>query len=459
MRGVLIALVAGPLGCGRVGFDARATGDSGTDGDAPDGSLPVASCTPPVPTGTVIHVDAVAGDDARNGTAGNPVRTITRGIALAPAGSTVLVQPGDYSAEPGSEVQFDSRQDVALISAQRYRARFPRIECFDCDGLVVDGFEIAGSAGVCAQVSFGKNVTFRDNIIHDCGSAAVRIAGDVTGAAVVGNVIYDSRNALVHLNDNAQADVVDNVIFDTAPQGTYAAIWLEGSTNTVVARNVLFHSQHESATYGTISIGIAQNLLVENNFVGPNDAGADRGGAVGLDDAAGTATIRFNTFMGPLPGATFAITRNAGVTMPSTFTVTHNVWWTPAMTSQPFSTASETGSDGFTLDRNVYYNGSGTFLEPGLALGPSDDPRALAVEPQIALGSAAPPAPPVWSQTMGFFADGSPTTCEVRTKLIAALGAIPVTSPVAGRSLIAPPATDIRGKPRPTPAALGAYEP
>lgn len=459
MRGALIALVVAALGCGRVGFDARPPGDGGPgDGPPGDGSMPVATCVPTAPTATVIHVDETMGDDARNGTAGNPVRTITRGLALATPGSTVIVEPGAYDAEPMGEIRFEGR-DVRLISAQRYRASFPRIECFTCDGLLIEGFEITGTTAVCAQVSFGVNVTLRDNIIHGCGIAAVRFAGNVTGTAIVGNVIYDAPNALVHVNDDSTIDIVDNVMFDSAAQGSYPVIWLEGTINTRFSRNVVFHSRHESTGYGTVSIGSAQNLVIENNLIGPGDPGADRAGALGLDDADGTASIRFNTFLGPEPGATFAITKNAGVTMPSTFTVTHNIWWSPSMTTQPFSTASETGSDGFTLDRNLYYNGGSAFLEIAGTLGPSDDPRAVSIDPQLVLGSAAPPPPPVWSTVSNKFADGSATTCEVRTRLIDALGAVPATSPTAGRGLIAPPPTDIRGKARPTPAALGAYEP
>jgi hypothetical protein len=453
----MIALVVGALGCGRLGFDARPAGDGGP-ADTGDGSIPVASCVPTVPSGMVIHVDAQAGSDANTGGMGSPVRTITRGIALAPPGSSLLVQPGDYNAEPGNEVQFDSLSDVRIISAQRYRARVPRIECFDCDGLLVEGFELTGSTGVCAQVSFGKNVTFRDNVIHDCGVAAVRIAGDITGTVIAGNVIYDSPNSLVHVNDNSQVDIVDNVIFDTRTQANHAMVWLEGTTNTVFARNVVYRGRHDSLGYGSVSIGTAVNLRIENNIVGPVDASAE--GALGLDDADGTATISFNTFVGPFPGGVFGISRNNGVTAASTFTVTHNVWVSPgAGTAQPFSSASETGADGFSLDRNAYWNAAGAFTEPAGTLGPGDDPRGVTIDPQLAIAGGAAPPPPTFETPSGMFADGSTLTCDVRTKLIDAIARVPATSPVGGRALIAAPATDIRGKPRPMPAALGAYEP
>jgi hypothetical protein len=57
------------------------------------------------------------------------------------------------------------------------------------------------------------------------------------------------------------------------------------------------------------------------------------------------------------------------------------------------------------------------------------------------------------------FSDGSATTCEVRTMTIEKLGKLLPASPVVGRGMTTPPATDIRGMPRPTPATLGAYEP
>ena len=457
MRGALVALVVVASACGRFGFDTRPPGDGGAD-DGSDGGVPMATCMTQVPTGTVIHVDATKGNDANNGSGASPVQTITRGLALAPQGATVLVEPGTYSAEPMNEIKFDGK-DIKLVSAQRYRASFPRIECFTCDGFLIEGFEITGTTGVCAQASFGVRVTLRDNVIHGCGSAAVRFAGNIAGSAIVGNVIYDAPNALVHVNDDSTVDIVDNVLFDSTPQGAYPAIWMEGTINTVVARNVVFHSKHESAGYSTVSIGHAQNLLIENNIVGIGEA-ADNDGAVGLDDADGTATIRFNTFIGPFSGSPFALAKNAGTTAVSTLMVTHNIWYSPVTTAQQFSTASETGSDGFTLDRNDYWNGGGgAFSELSNRLGPADDPRGVAVDPQLAIGAGAPPAPPVWSTASHTFADGSTTTCDVRTKLIDALGRVPAASPIAGRAMIAGPSTDIRGKQWPMPASLGAYEP
>src|SRR4051812_40679303 len=132
MRVALVALMVGALGCGRFGFDARPPGDGGGDGQpdaSGDGSVPMATCVPATATGTVIHVDAASGADANPGTTSRPVATITRGLALAPQGGTVLVEPGAYTAEPMSEIRYEGK-NVKLLSAQRYRASFPRIECF-----------------------------------------------------------------------------------------------------------------------------------------------------------------------------------------------------------------------------------------------------------------------------------------------------------------------------------------
>ncbi|MBA3801672.1 MAG: right-handed parallel beta-helix repeat-containing protein [Acidimicrobiia bacterium] len=58
------------------------------------GSLPVGQASYPVPAGAV-HV-APGGNDASAGTSAAPVRTLARGVALAPSGGTVVLHAGRY---------------------------------------------------------------------------------------------------------------------------------------------------------------------------------------------------------------------------------------------------------------------------------------------------------------------------------------------------------------------------
>lgn len=58
------------------------------------GSTPVGQASYPVPGGAV-HV-APGGNDANSGTSAAPVRTLARGVALAPSGGTVVLHGGQY---------------------------------------------------------------------------------------------------------------------------------------------------------------------------------------------------------------------------------------------------------------------------------------------------------------------------------------------------------------------------
>jgi hypothetical protein len=461
VRGVLfVGLVTAALGCGRFGFDARPADGGGIDDDGSpdalgDGTVPIATCARTQPSGMVIHV-ATTGSDTNPGTATQPVRTISHGLLLLPpAGGTVLVAAGVYLTEPNGEVNTDL-SDVRILSETPYGAQIPRFECFDCHRVLLEGFEVTGGA-VCTQITSGVDMTFRDNVIHKCTSAAMRIAGSVVRAVATSNVIYDSRNALVHVNDDSQADVVDNVLFDTTVQGDFPMVWLEGTINTRFARNVVFDGHHPITAYGAISIGTATNLMIENNIVGPNAAAFTNAGALGLDSALGDATVRYNTFIGPFPGSVFALGRNGGPLGPATIAVTHNLWYSMPQTAQPFSNAADNGADAFSLQRNDYWNGGAVFSETAGKLGPSDDTQMIAVDP----GLPGPTAGfiPTWNAGTMSFDNGSATTCDVHAAMVDQLGKLLPASPVVGRGLIAPPATDIRGKTRPTPATLGAYEP
>ncbi|MBA3459940.1 MAG: right-handed parallel beta-helix repeat-containing protein [Deltaproteobacteria bacterium] len=464
MTRVLVAGVAAllALGCGRLGFDARASGDGspgdgdGSDGPPLDAAPPGAACMHAPVTGPAIYVSP-SGTDSNAGTSASPVATVTRAHALAANNSTIVVRAGTYANEPGNEISID-KTNIRLISEQPYAARVPRISCDACNGLTVEQFEITGSSVSCMQVSFGLNVTIRDNIIHGCAQAGVRIAGDVTGTLVESNVIYDSVNALVHVNQNSNVNVRDNVIFESTPGGTFPMIWLEGIVSSTFSGNVVFNGRRDTMQYGNVALGDVSNVVIENNLFGPHQAAATIDGAIGLDDSSGTASIRFNTFRGPFNGVAFGTSRKGGLMGGATFTITHNIFVSPTNTTQLFSDSTSASPDGFVLDRNLYWNPpSGAFVETASSLGPGDDTRALVMDPAVVAAGAQ--TPPVWMPGSQMFAGGSTNACDLRTRLITALAVVPSSSPAVGRSLAPPPAFDIRGNARPAAATLGAFEP
>ena len=461
-RELVVGVVATlALGCGRLGFDPRPIGDGSLDdsGDGPPGDAPPpgAACMHAPVAGTTLYVSPT-GLDTNPGTAASPVATVTRAHALATDNTTIVVRAGSYTMEPGNEISI-SKSNIRLLSEERYGARLPRVSCDNCKGLSVEQFEITGSALTCMQVSFGLDVTIRDNIIHGCGQAAVRLAGNITGTVVDSNVIYDATNALVHVNDNSIVQIHDNVVFESATGGTFPMIWLEGIVSSTFSGNVVFSGRRDTAQYGTLALGDVSNVVIENNLFGPHQAIANIDGAIGLDDATGNASIRFNTFRGPFNGVAFATSRKDGPMGSTMFPITHNIFVSPTNTTQPFSDSMLlAGADGFVLQRNLYWNPpTGAFTEGGGRLGPMTDTARLVMDPRIV--SAGGPVGPTWMPATKTFSGGSTTSCELRLRLISELAFIPSSSPAAGAGLIAPPSTDIRGMPRPTAASLGAYEP
>lgn len=98
LRHLVTATTATALGLGIVGLPPGASSPTVAAVAAPPyasaGSLAVGAASYAVPAGAIVV--AKTGNDASPGTLGKPVKTVARGLALAPAGGTVVVRAGAY---------------------------------------------------------------------------------------------------------------------------------------------------------------------------------------------------------------------------------------------------------------------------------------------------------------------------------------------------------------------------
>ncbi|HEX5064030.1 MAG TPA: right-handed parallel beta-helix repeat-containing protein [Kofleriaceae bacterium] len=470
MRSGWLAVIWLVGGC-RSGFDdlsdARgrgdandARGDTGTvlddasDGST-DGSVPL-TCTGRTPiTGQTWWV-ATTGNDSNAGTQASPVATITKAVTLASAtGGTVVVTPGAYTAEPGGELTIMTTKPLRVVSEQRYRASVPRIVCQTCTDLTIESFEVGGASLPAISLNGGARVTVLDNVVHDSGSAGIRVTSSADTIAVIGNLVYDNAATDIHFNVTSNITVRGNIVFNAtvSPNGL-SKIWLEAAATAIVDGNIVFRERGNDNAYGVISLRATSATTIENNIVAASPNATSVFAPVGFNQASGSATIRHNTFVGPLPGNAFGI----GVQSLSsgTYTFVNNVWASSG-TAQPFTSGTAPGGT-ITVRHNLYWNAPNGPFTSGGSPNPTNDSESRVVDPGISF--AAVPAAPTWSSSTQQFAGGATTVCDVRTQLVQALAALPATSPaVGGADPAQRPSTDVLGKQRPNPATLGAYEP
>ena len=435
-------------GCGRLHFDDVALGDAGDGEGGTDGGMTV-TCDRGIPSTPTYFVDTNTGADANPGTQQAPTKTIARALTLsASTGGTIVVGRGNYS----ETLDISTTVPLTLFSEERYAARVTRFNCSGCSNLTIDGFEITGATVPLVSITAGVHVVLRDNVVFGGSSAGIRVTSGSDDITIKSNVIYDTFASQIHVNDASNVTIRDNVVFyDQGSTTGIGKIWLEASTDARIIGNVVFRATGNDNSYGMISLrATTGTTFVENNVVGGSPGATDVYAPIGFDMATGTAIIRHNTFVGPQPGTAFGV--GAGALFSGNYQLVNNLW-ASAGTAQPFTDGTPPAG-ALTLRHNLYWNNGGAFAAGG-APSPANDAEAVAGNPGVAFTVPAPP-----SRTPTGFAGGATTSCEVHDQLVEAMAKIPSTSPAVGAAdPTNSPGQDARGHARPTPAALGAYQP
>jgi hypothetical protein len=122
---------------------------------------------------TNIYVDGSSGNDANSGLFGTPVRTITRGLALAgTAGVTVHVAPGTYDTAHGEAFPLTVPAGMALIGDEPGKGASTIIDgpdaTFVVQGLAnstIGGLTVRSTGGWCISAATADGVTIRNNTV------------------------------------------------------------------------------------------------------------------------------------------------------------------------------------------------------------------------------------------------------------------------------------------------------
>ena len=469
-------------------------------------SLSVATPVPfPTPSASekTYYVATTGNNKSGDGSIEAPWATITYAVNAVTDGDSILVQPGTYKGRVNLKRTFD--KGITIASVEPYQARLRHFEsvitCYFCQGITLEGFDIAhldtNAERYIIQIqdssddrSGGKRVILRNNILHDSyNNDILKINNGADQVIVEGNIFYNQAGPDSHIDINSATNVtVQNNIFfnDFAGSGrpmlnTASFIVIKdsngeddsnlGSHNIYVRRNIFLNWQGKTGS-AYIVVGEdkvpyfqAYDILIENNLMLGNSSEVMRAAfmAKGVRDIV----FRHNTVVGDLPSRTFAI--RLGVqeqNLPNeNIHFYNNIWSDPTGTmgvsnrdqNGGFADAPPEATLSFTLSNNLYWNGPAAMpLEEDERINYTNDRQRIISDPL--LPDAANVTLPRWLPEEGRFADGSLTIEAVFNELALAYGATAVFSPAIDSAAVEFAATeDILGNPRDIPD-IGAYE-
>lgn len=341
-----------------------------------------------------VYVATNGSDTTGAGTQQSPWATISYAIDQISDGTTIEVAPGTYQGRVRLDQQFAS--GVLIRSTVPYQARLRHnngsaVICFTCQGITIDGFDIAHSTnnnlGLVIQIQSpaARNVTLRNNIIHDStDNDLLKINNGTRDITVHGNIFYNQAGSDEHIDINSVENIAvfDNIFFNSNSQSVTSSFVLVkdsngnsdgivGSRNISIRRNIFLNWQGNDGQ-GFVRMGEdgtanfeAENVLIENNLMLGNSSRLMRSALT----IQGSNDIRFqyNTVVGDLPARSFAARLLAvGANQANNNVVlSNNIWSDPtgSMGAEGFL-----GADVFdapngdnasvSLQNNLYYNGN-----------------------------------------------------------------------------------------------------
>ena len=363
-------------------------------------------------------------DQTNAGTQARPWATISFAIDQVSSGATIEVAPGTYNGRVRLDQQFSS--SVTIRSTVPYQARLRHnggaaLICFSCQGIIVEGFDIAHSAnnigGLVVQIQTtnvaapASNINLRNNIIHDStDNDLLKINNGAQNIVVENNMFYNQAGSDEHIDINSVNNVVvqDNVFFNSAFQTITSSFivikdsngnsdGILGAKDIDVKRNVFLNWQGNNGQSfvrvgedGTANFE-AERVLIENNLMIGNSNTLMR--SAFTVQGSNDVNFRFNTVVGNLPSRNFAVRLLAlgNNQNNNNIRLSNNIWSDPtaSMGAEGFNGAdvfeSPLGSnDNVIIDNNLYYNGgiaipADTSQDVNLA----DDANALIADPKL----------------------------------------------------------------------------
>ena len=448
------------------------------------------------------------------GTQTKPWATISYALKHAEDGAIVWVLPGLYEGQVALTGSFP--RGIVVRSCIPYQAQLRHnaeqvIICFTCQGITLEGFDIAhsgpGAAVYVIQIQdlLGKagsgashvsRVTLRNNVIHDSyNNDLIKINNGARQILIEGNMFYNQQGLDSHIDINGVLDVIvqDNVFFnDFAGSGrenandTGSFVVIKdsnggaddtlGASNIVVRRNVFFNWEGEPSGNAFIAIGEdpvtyyqAYDVLVENNLLLGNSPNIMRA-AIQMRGSR-DITFRHNTVSGNLPSLAYAFRLSRHPKNPPNKHIAfyNNIWSDPtgSMGSEDlddgwdtdFSDTNFGHTASFTLTNNLYWNG-GTPINVDVQemVNYTDDAQPIMANPFLT--QMIEKTPPRWLPDQGHFANGATQIQDVFAAIVRQYGISSMDNAILSSSdPNHSPYEDILGTPRNRAnPSLGAVE-
>ena len=211
-----------------------------------------------------------AGDDANDGSAAAPFRTLARAAQSARPSTTVIVAPGSYAGGIKTTTNGSAAGRIIYVSSTKWGARIsssgPGNFGWDNRGDYVDiiGFQIDGTGSVWKNgiYSGGSYDTIRANWVHH---VATNIGCNSGGGSAIG---VDSYYNGMH------GDIVGNLVHDIGLTGCSYIQGIYMSTSGSIKNNVVYR-------VGEAAIHLwhdANNVIITNNTVTTSHTGIIVGG-------------------------------------------------------------------------------------------------------------------------------------------------------------------------------------
>ncbi|MDB4512060.1 hypothetical protein N9060_01220 [Arenicella sp.] len=435
-------------------------------------------------------------DQVGNGSQQQPWATIGYAIDQVSDGATIEVSAGTYNGRVRLSQQFSD--PVTIRSSDPYQARLRHnggaaLTCFSCQGIVIEGFDIAHAAdnvgGLVIQVQTSSasipasDITFRNNIIHDStDNDLLKINNAAQSIIVEGNIFYNQAGSDEHIDINSVNNIVvqDNVFLNSGAQSitsSYIVIkdsngdsdGVLGANDIEVKRNIFLNWQGNDGQ-SFVRVGEdstanfeAERVLIENNLMIGNSNTMMR--SAFTVQGSKDITFRFNTVVGDLPARNFAARLLAlGNNQKNTnIELSNNIWSDPTgtMGAEGFNGAdvfeSPIGSnDAVTINNNLYFNGSNAIpTDSSQDVMVADDANAIFADPL--LPNQTNVVLPTFNGTT--FGGGFDTIRGVFESLASRYGKPAQTSPVEGQaSTDSVPVDDLLGTIRDDSPDIGAFE-
>jgi len=422
-----------------------------------------ATCDETPTLGKAYYVSPNGLDYKGDGSRLHPWKTIPYGIGQISDGNTLIIKPGIYNGRvriskkytKGLLLKSEIPYQAKLINNQRVVVLLSK-----ASNITIEGFEITHSDKNAKPLvvhidAWGgsqlKNITIRNNIIHDSyNNDLLKINYGAEHITVECNLFYNQGDSDEHIDINSVANITvsDNVFFNDFPKSgrritkkSSSFIVIKdsngkedrflGAENITVMRNVFFNWQG-SHGQGFVLIGEdgkpyyeATNIEIFNNLMIGNSPISMRAPFM----VKGAKNINFynNTITGDLPSNAFAvrITKEGQNKKPTNINLFNNIWSDPYGTmgigefedNLDFSDTLLYQVGKYSLNNNIYWNNNVPLPSSIFdKINPTDDDSIQIKNPKLNDNSNL--ITPIWQVNKNQFADGSFNIREVFLRLV-----------------------------------------